>query len=41
MELKDGWLLGVRHVPSPHFNIRPQEEAPGGLVVHNCGLPPG
>lgn len=41
MELKEGWLVGVRHVPSPHFNLRPDDEAPSLLVVHNISLPPG
>ncbi|QHM69791.1 1,6-anhydro-N-acetylmuramyl-L-alanine amidase AmpD [Mixta intestinalis] len=41
MEIKEGWLTGVRHVPSPHFNLRPEEETPSLLVVHNISLPPG
>ncbi len=41
MEIKEGWLTGVRHVPSPHFNLRPKEETPSLLVVHNISLPPG
>ncbi len=41
MQLQQGWLVGVRHVPSPHFNSRPQNEAPSLLVVHNISLPPG
>ena len=41
MELKDGWLSGVRHVPSPHFNHRPENATPRLLVVHNISLPPG
>ncbi|WP_455817657.1 1,6-anhydro-N-acetylmuramyl-L-alanine amidase AmpD [Pseudomonas cerasi] len=41
MQLQDGWITGVRHVPSPHVNQRPDEEAPSLLVVHNISLPPG
>jgi AmpD protein len=41
MEIKEGWLTSVRHVPSPHFNLRPEEETPSLLVVHNISLPPG
>ncbi|WP_227318293.1 1,6-anhydro-N-acetylmuramyl-L-alanine amidase AmpD [Cedecea davisae] len=41
MQLKDGWLAGVKHLPSPHFDGRPEEEKPSLLVVHNISLPPG
>lgn len=41
MQLQDGWIAGVRHVPSPHVNQRPDDEAPSLLVVHNISLPPG
>ena len=41
MELKEGWLTDVRQVPSPHLNLRPDEETPSLLVVHNISLPPG
>lgn len=41
MRLLDGWLVGVRHVPSPHFDCRPEDETPSLLVVHNISLPPG
>lgn len=41
MQLKDGWLVGVKHVPSPHFDCRPEDETPSLLVVHNISLPPG
>ncbi|MGB7803238.1 1,6-anhydro-N-acetylmuramyl-L-alanine amidase AmpD [Buttiauxella sp.] len=40
MQLKNGWLVGVKHVPSPHFDCRPEEETPSLLVVHNISLPP-
>lgn len=41
MQLDKGWLVGVRHVPSPHHDGRPEGEAPSLLVVHNISLPPG
>jgi len=41
MQLQDGWIVGVKQVPSPHFNSRPAEEEPSLLVVHNISLPPG
>lgn len=41
MRLLDGWLVGVKHVPSPHFDCRPEDENPSLLVVHNISLPPG
>ncbi|MSE18974.1 1,6-anhydro-N-acetylmuramyl-L-alanine amidase AmpD, partial [Pantoea agglomerans] len=41
MKIKQGWLTRVRHVPSPHCNERPDNEAPSLLVIHNISLPPG
>ncbi len=41
MRLLNGWLVGVKHVPSPHFDCRPEDEYPSLLVVHNISLPPG
>lgn len=41
MQLHGGWLEGVRRVPSPHHDSRPDDEAPSLLVVHNISLPPG
>ena len=41
MLLKQGWLVDARHVPSPHYDCRPDDEAPSLLVVHNISLPPG
>jgi len=37
----DGWLAGVRRVPSPHCDPRPVGAAVELLVVHNISLPPG
>lgn len=41
MQLQDGWIAGVRQVPSPHMNQRPDDESPSLLVIHNISLPPG
>ena len=40
-EIKDGWLMGVEHCPSPHFNQRPSADDISLLVIHNISLPPG
>ncbi|AXS79113.1 1,6-anhydro-N-acetylmuramyl-L-alanine amidase AmpD [Dechloromonas sp. HYN0024] len=36
----DGWLAGVRWLPSPNFGMRPAGEAVSLIVVHNISLPP-
>lgn len=41
MQLQAGWMGGVKRVPSPHFNERPDNETPTLLVIHNISLPPG
>lgn len=41
MQLQAGWIEGVKRVPSPHFNERPENEMPSLLVIHNISLPPG
>ncbi|MGE9550945.1 1,6-anhydro-N-acetylmuramyl-L-alanine amidase AmpD [Erwinia amylovora] len=41
MQLQAGWIHGVKRVPSPHFNERPDNETPTLLVIHNISLPPG
>lgn len=41
MKLEKGWLTDIRRVASPHFNQRPDDEAPSLLVIHNISLPPG
>lgn len=41
MQLRKGWLVEARHVPSPHYDCRPDDESPSLLVVHNISLPPG
>ncbi|WP_232321959.1 1,6-anhydro-N-acetylmuramyl-L-alanine amidase AmpD [Photobacterium jeanii] len=35
------WLIGVKQVPSPFFDQRPEGERVSLLVVHNISLPPG
>lgn len=39
--IRDGWLAGVRHLPSPNCNARPTGVAIDLLVIHNISLPPG
>ncbi|QTF07137.1 1,6-anhydro-N-acetylmuramyl-L-alanine amidase AmpD [Brenneria izadpanahii] len=41
MLLENGWLSEVKHIPSPHYDSRPNDEAPSLLVIHNISLPPG
>ena len=38
MLLEQGWLVGARRVPSPHYDCRPDDETPTLLVVHNISL---
>lgn len=37
----EGWLEGVRRVPSPNCDARPEGEAVTLAVIHNISLPPG
>jgi AmpD protein len=37
----DGWVDGVAHLASPHFDHRPPGSAVDLLVIHNISLPPG
>lgn len=37
----DGWIEGVRHIPSPNADQRPLESIVDLLVIHNISLPPG
>lgn len=37
---QDGWLEGVRWLPSPNFGERPVDEAVSLVVIHNISLPP-
>lgn len=36
-----GWLDAARHVPSPNYDDRPDNETPSLIVIHNISLPPG
>lgn len=36
----DGWLEGVRWLPSPNFGERPTSEPVSLAVIHNISLPP-
>mgnify|MGYP000512293509 CR=1 FL=1 len=38
---QDGWLSGVKQVPSPNYNTRPDASVVNLLVIHNISLPPG
>ncbi|TCJ15388.1 1,6-anhydro-N-acetylmuramyl-L-alanine amidase AmpD [Parasulfuritortus cantonensis] len=37
----EGWLAGVRRLPSDNFDERPEDMAVELVVVHNISLPPG
>ncbi len=41
MQLENGWITEARKVISPHFDLRPEDEIPSLLVIHNISLPPG
>lgn len=36
-----GWARGVRRLPSPYFNQRPQGVVPDLVILHYISLPPG
>ncbi|MFT7186588.1 MAG: AmpD protein [Pseudohongiellaceae bacterium] len=36
-----GWLNGVKQMPSPNYNARPEASKVNLLVIHNISLPPG
>ena len=38
MLLEQGWLVGARRVPSPHYDCRPDDETPTLLVVHSLAV---
>ncbi|WP_066963011.1 1,6-anhydro-N-acetylmuramyl-L-alanine amidase AmpD [Microbulbifer sp. Q7] len=40
-QVQSGWLSGVRRVPSPHCNSRPDDAEVDLLVIHSISLPPG
>lgn len=37
----EGWLTGCRHVPSPHWDVRPSGTVTDLLLIHNISLPAG
>ncbi len=41
VDTASGWLSGVAHCPSAHFNARPAACDISLLVIHNISLPPG
>lgn len=41
MKIHNGWLKNVTHIPSPHYDERPETTVPSLLVIHNISLPPG
>ncbi|MFQ3786159.1 1,6-anhydro-N-acetylmuramyl-L-alanine amidase AmpD [Halomonas sp. A29] len=40
MSIEQGWLEGVRRVPSPNQDARPEGEV-SAIVLHSISLPPG
>ncbi len=36
-----GWLMGLRWVASPHWDLRPSDSTVDLLVIHGISLPPG
>ena len=38
--LPDGWIEGIRHIPSPNHNERPPGTEICLAVIHNMSLPP-
>nr|VFK42986.1 MAG: AmpD protein [Candidatus Kentron sp. TC] len=41
LDAKGQWLEGVRRIPSPNFDERPEGRAVELLVIHGISLPPG
>ncbi len=41
LDLDSGWLEGVRRLPSPNWDARPEGSEVDLLVVHGISLPPG
>ncbi len=40
LNFSQGWITDCEHVPSPHYNLRPDSEV-SLLVIHNISLPAG
>ena len=41
LDAASGWLDGIEHCPSAHYNERPPGADISLLVIHNISLPPG
>ena len=41
LDAGDGWLEGVRRVPSPNCDERPQAGDPELIVIHSIRMPEG
>lgn len=41
MKIENGWLTEVKHIISPHFDARADNQAVRLLVIHNISLPAG
>lgn len=41
MNIQQHWLTGIRHIPSPNCNARPNPADISLLVIHCISLPPG
>jgi len=41
LNLETGWLEGISHCPSPHYDERPVGIAIDLIVIHGISLPPG
>ena len=40
-KLKNGWVQSVKQVPSPNYDLRPENIEISLLVIHGISLPPG
>ena len=41
LNLESGWLEGISHCPSPHYDERPADIDIDLIVIHGISLPPG
>lgn len=41
MQTQQAWLTGIRHCPSPNFNLRPNGCLIDMIVIHGISLPAG
>ena len=40
-QLENGWVQSVKQVPSPNYDLRPENIEISLLVIHGISLPPG